>query len=162
MGDADRESAQIAIQAALTDHLVLSTLHTNDAPAAAARLVDMGVEPYVVASALGCVVAQRLARRLCSHCRVAAGPGLGDPQDAETFEAGGCEHCRDSGYHGRVGLFEIMTVTEEIRALILARACAADIRRTAIAQGMRTLEEDGLAKVRAGETTRDEVARVIA
>ncbi len=163
----DRENAVVATEAALTDHLVLSTLQTNDAPSVAARLVDIGVEPHLVAAALNCVVAQRLTRRLCAHCRVpVAVPAsvLGDEHggDAEVFDAGGCEHCRQTGYHGRVGLFEVMTVSEEIRALIGARAPAAEIRRTAVAQGMRTLVQDGLDKVRAGETTLAEVARVTA
>ncbi|MEA2156056.1 MAG: type pilus assembly protein PilB [Solirubrobacteraceae bacterium] len=150
------ESARIAIDAALTDQLVLSTLHVDDAPSAAARLIDMGVEPYAVAAGLQCVIAERLARRLCTHCRVPVAA------EAGTFEAGGCEHCRDTGYHGRTGLFEVMTVSEEIRALIVERAPVAEIRRTAIEQGMRTLAEHGLQKVRAGETTYDELARVTA
>ena len=161
----DRESAKIAIEAALTGHLVLSTLHTNDAPAAVARLVDMGVEPYLVASAIDCVIAQRLARRLCQHCRrplrvAAADVGLAAGGEVEVFEPRGCGRCRDTGYRGRVGLFEVMTISEEIRALIVARATAGEIGRLAIVQGMRTLAEDGLDKVRAGETTLGEVARV--
>jgi type IV pilus assembly protein PilB len=161
----DRESAKIAIEAALTGHLVLSTLHTNDAPAAAARLVDMGVEPYLVASAIDCVVAQRLARRLCRHCRRAVGVaaadvGLGGAGEVEVFEAVGCPQCRDTGYRGRVGLFEVMAVSEEIRSLIVRRATAGEIRRVAIEQGMCPLLEDGLEKVRDGETTLAELARV--
>ncbi len=161
----DRESARIAIEAALTGHLVLSTLHTNSAPAAAARLVDMGVEPYLVASAIGCVVAQRLARRLCSHCRrpmsvPAIEAGLAADGEVEIFEPGGCKRCRETGYNGRLGLFEVMRMTEEIGALVLERAPASEITRCAIAQGMTTFVDDGLAKVRAGETTLTEITRV--
>ncbi len=161
----DRESAKIAIEAALTGHLVLSTLHTNSAPAAPARLIDMGVEPYLVASALECVLAQRLARKLCTSCRrpvaVPAGDvGLAGGRKVEVYEAVGCQRCRTTGYRGRIGLFEVMTVSEEIRAQIVARAPAGEITATAIAQGMRTLAEDGLDKVRAGQTTLAEVARV--
>jgi len=160
----DRESARIAIEAALTGHLVLSTLHTNSAPAAAARLIDMGVEPYLVASAIECVIAQRLARRLCPSCRKAstapaADVGLtGEP--VAVYDAVGCPRCRHLGYRGRLGLFEVMTVSDEIRALIVARAPAGEIARVAIAEGMGTLRDDGLSKVRAGETTLAEVARV--
>jgi type IV pilus assembly protein PilB len=161
----DHESAKIAIEAALTGHLVLSTLHTNDAPAAAARLVDMGVEPYLVASAIDCVVAQRLARRLCEHCRrpvsaAAADVGLEGAGEVDVFEPAGCARCRETGYRGRVGLFEVMAVSEEIRSLIVRRAAASEIRRVAVEQGMQTLVEDGLNKVRAGETTLAEIARV--
>jgi type IV pilus assembly protein PilB len=161
----DRESASIAIEAALTGHLVLSTLHTNSAPAAAARLVDMGIEPYLVASSIGCVVAQRLARRLCPHCKrpdsvPALEAGVAADGDVEVFAPGGCKRCRETGYNGRLGLFEVMRMTEEIGALIIARAPATELTRLAIAQGMTTLVDDGLAKVRAGETTLTEVARV--
>ncbi|MDX6708390.1 MAG: type pilus assembly protein PilB [Solirubrobacteraceae bacterium] len=161
----DRESAKIAIEAALTGHLVLSTLHTNNAPAAPARLIDMGVEPYLVASSLDCVMAQRLARRLCLHCRKAAtvpgsAAGIHPGMDAQVHEAVGCPRCRGTGYRGRVGLFEVMVVTEEIRALIVQRSAAMEIKKMAVSQGMRTLVEDGLDKVRAGETTLAEVARV--
>jgi type IV pilus assembly protein PilB len=161
----DRESARIAIEAALTGHLVLSTLHTKDAPAAAARLTDMGVEPYLVASAVDCVIAQRLARQLCPHCRrpysiAATEAGLAADGEVEIFEAGGCKRCHDSGYRGRIGLFEVMRMTDEIRTLVVDRAPAADIARVAVAQGMRTLADDGLEKVRAGDTTIAEVLRV--
>jgi type IV pilus assembly protein PilB len=163
----DPDSAGIAIDAALTGQLVLSALHAHDTAAAAARLVDMGVEPYLVAAALECIVAHRLARRLCTHCRApvtvtAEEAGLDTGGEVLVFESRGCKHCRDSGYHGRVGLFEVMTVSEEIRALVVACAPASEIRGTAIAQGMRTLIVDGLQKVRAGETTLAEVVRVTA
>jgi len=161
----DRDSARIAIEAALTGHLVLSTLHTNNAPAAPARLIDMGVEPYLVASAIDCVIAQRLARRLCTSCRRAVvvdgvQVGLHRGMKAEVFEPVGCSRCRQQGYRGRLGLFEVMSVSDEIRSLIVQRAPAGDIGRVAIAQGMRTLQEDGLSKVRAGHTSLAEVARV--
>jgi len=160
----DRESARIAIESALTGHLVMSTLHTNSAPAAAARLVDMGVEPYLVASAVECVIAQRLARRLCASCKKptsvpGAVVGVGDVT-VEVFDAVGCPRCRQQGYRGRLGLFEVMTVNDEIRSLIVQRAPAGEIARLAISQGMLTLHDDGLAKVRAGETSLAEVARV--
>jgi type IV pilus assembly protein PilB len=161
----DQESARIAIEAALTGHLVLSTLHTNDAPAAAARLIDMGIEPYLLASSIDCVIAQRLARRLCPHCRrptsvPALEAGLAADGEVAVFEPGGCGRCRDTGYRGRIGLFEVMRMSDEIRTLIVARATAHEIQRVAIEQGMTPLVEDGFAKVRAGETTITEVLRV--
>jgi type IV pilus assembly protein PilB len=161
----DRESAQIAIEAALTGHLVLSTLHTNDAPMTIWRLIDMGIEPYLVASAIDCIVAQRLARRLCHTCRRPARVksthvGLRGGE-TDIFEAAGCPRCRQTGYRGRIGIYEVMTVSEELRALIVNRAAADEIRRLAEAQGMRRLRDDGLDKVRAGETTLAELGRVI-
>ena len=161
----DRESAKIAIEAALTGHLVLTTLHTNSAPAAPARLIDMGIEPYLVASSLECVIAQRLARKLCTTCRRQVSVsgiqlGLRASRKVHVHEPVGCERCRSTGYRGRVGLYEVMTVTEEIRALILERASAGAIEALAIEQGMRTLRDDGIAKVRSGETSLAEVARV--
>ena len=161
----DRESAHIAVEAALTGHLVLSTLHTNDAPSAPMRLVDMGIEPYLVSSAINCVIAQRLARRVCMSCRqptTVPGDhvGLGGGE-TEIFESVGCARCRHTGYRGRLGLFEILNVTDEIRALIVARATSQEIGRVAEEQGMRRLRDDGLAKVRAGETTLAEIGRVL-
>jgi type IV pilus assembly protein PilB len=161
----DRESAHIAIEAALTGHMVLSTLHTNDAPTAGPRLVDMGIEPYLVASALECVVAQRLARKLCESCRrpvqvPASAFELEGAEMIDTYEAVGCSRCRGTGYRGRVGLYEVMLVTEEIRSLIVRQASAAEVNRVAVAQGMRTLREDGLMKARQGLTSLAEVARV--
>ena len=161
----DRESAHIAIEAALTGHLVLSTLHTNDAPSTPMRLVDMGIEPYMVAASINCVVAQRLVRRVCTSCRRPArvpGQLVGlDGGEVDVFEAVGCSRCRQTGYRGRLGLYEVMTVTDEIRALIVGRSAAQDIRRVAVAQGMRTLRDDGLEKVREGETTLVEIERVL-
>jgi type IV pilus assembly protein PilB len=160
----DRDSAKIAIEAALTGHLLLSSLHTNSAPATPARLVDMGIEPYLVASSLECVVGQRLVRRLCPDCRRPTrvpGPDAGlDGGEVEVFEAVGCPRCGDSGYRGRIGLFEVMTVTDPIRSLIVRHATATEMTQAAIEEGMRPLHEDGLAKVRAGETTLAEIARV--
>jgi type IV pilus assembly protein PilB len=161
----DRESAHIAIEAALTGHMVLSTLHTNDAPTAGPRLVDMGIEPYLVASALECVVAQRLARKLCESCRrpgqaPASAFELEGDAMIDVWEPGGCSRCRGSGYRGRVGLYEVMLVTEEIRSLIVRQASAAEVTKVAVAQGMRTLREDGLLKARQGLTSLAEVARV--
>ena len=162
----DRESAHIAIEAALTGHLVLSTLHTNDAPSAPMRLVDMGIEPYLVV--VGDQLRDRSAARAPSVHRPAGEPttvpgehvGLAGGE-VEVFEAVGCARCRQTGYRGRLGLFEILNVTDEIRALIVARATSHEIGRVAEAQGMRRLRDDGLAKVRAGETTLAEIARVL-
>jgi type IV pilus assembly protein PilB len=161
----DAESAKIGIESAITGHLVLSTLHTNDAPTAMTRLTEMGIEPYLVASAVSCVIGQRLTRRLCDSCRkpitvpasALDGEGL-DP--VEIFEAEGCTRCAGTGYRGRIGLFEIMPVSDEIRKLVIERASADQIGALAVQQGMRRLREDGLEKVRAGETSLAEVARV--
>jgi type IV pilus assembly protein PilB len=165
----DHETAQIAIEAALTGHLVLSTLHTNDAPTAVARLVDMGIEPFLVASALDCVVAQRLARTLCPNCKrevtvpgdvVRANGFRVDEDEIVVCEPVGCTRCGGAGYKGRVGLYEVMAITEQIRELIIRRAGADEIAAAAVAGGMRRLREDGLDKVRAGVTSFAEIARV--
>jgi type IV pilus assembly protein PilB len=165
----DRETAQIAIESALTGHLVLSTLHTNNAPMAAARLIEMGIEPFLVASGIDCVVAQRLARRLC-ECKVpeTVSPEIlaenGFDPDAgpiEAFEPGGCVRCGGTGFQGRIGLYEVMVMSDEIRNLILEKATEDDLRKVAIEQGMRTLREDGLAKVGQGVTSVPEVLRVL-
>jgi type IV pilus assembly protein PilB len=161
----DRETAETAIQAALTGHLVLSTLHTRDAASAITRLIDMGVEPFMVAAAIDCVVGQRLARTLCVQCKkpaklpaaTVAQHGL---EDAELFEAIGCIRCSGTGYSGRVGVYEVMPVTEEIRRLALERAGVDTIHAVAVEQGMRTMRENGLEKVRQGLTTLAEVGRV--
>ncbi|MDI6711740.1 MAG: ATPase, T2SS/T4P/T4SS family [Anaerosomatales bacterium] len=168
----DPETAEIAIRAALTGHLVLSSIHTNDAPSALTRLVDMGVEPYITSSALVGVVAQRLARKLCRKCRkryrVAPESALAAGFTEEEVEAGlrlfravGCDECSGTGYRGRIGLFEIMEVTEEIQRLFLREAPADQLRDAAIEAGMRTLRRDALEKVKAGITSLDEVARVV-
>ena len=170
----DRETGIIAIEAALTGHLVLSTLHTNDAPSTPLRLLEMGIEPFLVTSALDCVVAQRLARRLCDRCKAgyeasaleldAAGwdrlaPPNGGPQ---LYRAVGCAACGFTGYRGRLAVHEVLLMTEEVQRLIVARASSDDIRRTGVEQGMITLRQDGLAKVAAGRTTLEEVSRVVA
>jgi type IV pilus assembly protein PilB len=165
----DRETAQIAVESALTGHLVLSTLHTNDAPTAITRLVEMGIESFLVASALDCVVAQRLARTLCSDCKkrtilsseVLRDNGFPIGVDIEAYEAVGCRRCGGTGYRGRIGLYEVMQVSEEIRSLAIERRSADEIRDVAIRQGMRRLQDDGLEKVRVGRTSITEVARVV-
>ena len=161
----DPESAKIAIEAAITGHLVLSTLHTNDAPTAMTRLAEMGIEPYLVASAVNAVVAQRLARRLCESCRErttvpAASIDAEGTGEIEVYEPKGCARCAGTGYRGRVGLFEVMEVTDEVRRLVLERAPASAISAVAVREGMRTLREDGMAKVAAGLTSLAEVTRV--
>ncbi len=165
----DRETAQIAIESALTGHLVLSTLHTNDAPSAITRLIEMGIEPFLVASALDCIVAQRLARMLCSSCKrrtiipaeVLRENGYKALVDLEAYEPVGCRRCGGSGYRGRVGLYEVMDVTPEIQQLALERRPSEEIRDVAVRQGMRRLRDDGLEKVRQGRTSIAEIARVI-
>jgi type IV pilus assembly protein PilB len=164
----DRETAQIAVEGALTGHMVLSTLHTNDAPTAITRLTEMGVEPFLVASALDCVVAQRLARTLCSHCKkrtitsaeILRDHGFHAQFDIEAYEPVGCVRCSGMGYRGRIGLFEVMKMSEEISSLALERAPADKIAAVAVRQGMRRLREDGLDKVKSGLTSMAEVARV--
>jgi type IV pilus assembly protein PilB len=165
----DRETAQIAIESALTGHLVLSTLHTNDAPSAITRLVEMGIEPFLVASALDCVLAQRLVRTLCSNCKqrtivsadVMRDNGYKALVDLEAYEPVGCRRCGGSGYRGRAGIYEVMSVTSEIRSLALERRSADELRDVAVSQGMRRLRDDGLEKVRKGITSMAEIARVI-
>jgi type IV pilus assembly protein PilB len=164
----DRETAQIAVEGALTGHMVLSTLHTNDAPTAITRLIEMGIEPFLVASAIDCVVAQRLARTLCTHCKrrtiitadVLRDHGFAAQFDIEAYEPVGCVRCGGIGYRGRLGLFEVMLVSEEIRSLALKRAPADEIATVAVREGMRRLREDGLDKVKAGLTSMAEIARV--
>jgi type IV pilus assembly protein PilB len=169
----DRETATIAVEAALTGHLVLSTLHTNDAASTPTRLVEMGVEPFLVASALDCIVAQRLARRLCPKCRqgyqpsaaelAAAGWGEEDLADLpEIFRPVGCQACGKTGYHGRFALHEVLVVSEEIERLIVERGHSEDIKKVAIAQGMLTLRQAGLTQVLAGLTSVEEILRVVA
>jgi type IV pilus assembly protein PilB len=161
----DRETAHIAVEAALTGHLVLSTLHTRDAPSALGRLIDMGIEPFLVSSAVDCIVAQRLVRMLCPHCKrhqnvsdaVLYEHGLAG---SEPYEPVGCARCSGSGYRGRVGLYEVMTVSERIRALILERASVDDMVAVALEDGMLRLRDDGLQKVREGLTSIAEVERM--
>jgi general secretion pathway protein E len=164
----DLETAEISVQAALTGHLVFSTLHTNDAPGAITRLQDMGVEPYLIASVLSGVLAQRLVRRICQSCRVLDEPdpgdllaiGVTDAHGVELFRGDGCETCRKTGYKGRVGIYELFVITEEIRSLILRKASTGEIRRAAVENGMVTLREDAWAKARGGLTTVEEILRV--
>jgi len=161
----DRETAHIAVEAALTGHLVLSTLHTRDAPSALGRLIDMGIEPFLVSSAIDCIVAQRLVRLLCKHCKrplkvseeVLAEHGLAG---AEPYEAVGCSRCGGSGYRGRLGLYEVMSVSEPIRALILERASVDEMVAIAVGEGMLRLRDDGLVKVREGLTSIAEIERM--
>jgi type IV pilus assembly protein PilB len=163
----DKDTALIAIESALTGHLVLTTLHTNDAPLAAARLVEMGIEPYLVASGVACVVAQRLVRRLCD-CKaevdltteVLADQGFDVDQGFKGFEPVGCVRCNHTGYRGRLGIYEVMPITEGLRKLILEKASADEMRDFARGQGMRVLREDGLEKLREGVTSVAEVLRV--
>ncbi len=165
----DHETAQIAVESALTGHLVLSTLHTNDAPSAITRLIEMDIEPFLVASALDCVLAQRLVRTLCSHCKkrtiisaeVLRQNGYKALVDLEAYEPGGCRRCSGSGYRGRAGIYEVMSVTPEIRRLALERRAAEDLRDVAVQQGMRQLRDDGLEKVRQGRTSIAELSRVL-
>ena len=169
----DKETATIAIEAALTGHLVLSTLHTNDAATTPTRLVEMGVEPFLVASALDCIVAQRLARRLCDKCKEAYQPTPSDLQAAgwdteaegeapELFRPVGCSACGKTGYHGRFALHEVLTVTEDIERLIVDREHSEDIKKMGVAQGMLTLRQAGLTQVRRGKTSIEEILRVVA
>jgi type IV pilus assembly protein PilB len=168
----DRETAMIAVESALTGHLVLSSLHTNDAPSAITRLIEMDVETFLVASAIDCVVAQRLARKLCEKCKQAYRPEpaelleAGYTQEAlaevtELFRPVGCGSCANTGFRGRLGLYEVMTMSEEIERLTVERASSEQIRSVAIEQGMTTLREDGLEKARQGVTSIEEIARVV-
>ena len=164
----DAETARIAVESALTGHLVLSTLHTNDAPAAVTRLTEMGIEPFLTASALDTVVAQRLARALCAHCKkqtiltpeALMAAGFRASFDIEAYEPGGCSRCKGTGYKGRFGLYEVMVMSDEIRSLAIQRASAEEIGRIAAVQGMRRLREDGLERVKEGVTSIAEIARV--
>jgi type IV pilus assembly protein PilB len=163
----DRDTAQIAIESALTGHLVLTTLHTNDAPLAVARLVEMGIEPYLVASGVECVVAQRLVRRLCDckaevelSAELLSGQGFDTDHGFKGHEPVGCVRCNHTGYRGRVGLYEVMPVNDETRRLILQNASADELRAQARKDGMRTLRQDGLSKIERGVTSVAEVLRV--
>ncbi|GAB4248206.1 MAG: hypothetical protein Kow00122_05590 [Thermoleophilia bacterium] len=170
----DRETAQIAIESALTGHLVLSTLHTNDAPGALSRLTEMGIEPFLTASAVDCVLAQRLARKLCDACKEPYKPtqemlrrndfpleAVENWENVTLYKPGGCSRCNGTGYKGRLGLYEVMLVTEAIERLTVERKSADEISRVAQAEGMKTLREDGIEKVLAGRTSIEEIGRVI-
>jgi type IV pilus assembly protein PilB len=165
----DFETADIAIKAALTGHLVLSTLHTNDAPSTIARLINMGIEPFLVASSVRLVQAQRLVRRLCKNCKVPAkvplqtlievGFSSEDAKSVQVFEKKGCEKCNNTGYKGRVGLFEVMEVDEELREMIMQNSSTSELRQKAKEKGMLTLRMSGLEKVKLGVTSIEEVVR---
>jgi type II secretory ATPase GspE/PulE/Tfp pilus assembly ATPase PilB-like protein len=163
----DRETAEIAIQAALTGHLVFATLHTNDAAGAATRLIDMGIEPFLIASSAIGIMAQRLARKICDSCKkpYAASPellaSLGiEPGDVTFYRGEGCPACKSTGYKGRVGLFELMETNEKIRAMIVARASSSSLKAAAAQTGFKTLRQEGLLKAVKGITTVEEVLRV--
>ncbi len=161
----DGETAEIATQAALTGHLVLSTLHTNDAPSAITRLVDLGVAPYLVASTVEAVLAQRLVRVICGYCKELRQPDresaalLGQEVDA-VYRGRGCDHCRGTGYRGRIGIYELLVLDEELRAEIGNARSTGELRRLALAKGMRSLRHDGVRQIVAGRTTVEEVLRV--
>jgi type IV pilus assembly protein PilB len=165
----DFETAEIAVKAALTGHLVLSTLHTNDAPSTISRLMNMGIEPFLVASSLNLVAAQRLVRRVCQNCKTLdpvppsalqhAGFGAVEAATLSVYRGTGCDKCNNTGYRGRVGLYEVMEVTDELRELILVGASSLELRRKAIEEGMLTLRASGLQKVRDGVTSVEEVVR---
>jgi type IV pilus assembly protein PilB len=165
----DMDTASIATKAALTGHLVLSTLHTNDAPSAIGRLIDMGIQPFLVASSVNLILAQRLVRRVCAACKKPI--ELSDEILSELqmthehasggkfFEGEGCVECNNTGYRGRAGVYEVLNVSPRIRDLILDRASALDIKRAAIEEGMLTLRRDGLEKLRRGVTTVEEILK---
>ena len=164
----DMETAEIAIQASLTGHLVFSTLHTNDAPTALTRLVDMGVEPYLVASSLEAVIAQRLVRVICTECKEELSASeteplrrrYGDKLPEKLYKGRGCRRCQNTGYRGRIGIFEMMVVTDEIRSLIIRNASPRDLRQASAKQGMTSLRDDGFRHLFEGRTTAEEVFRV--
>jgi len=161
----DLETGSIAVKAALTGHLVLSTLHTNDAPATVNRMIDMGIEPFLVASSTNLIMAQRLVRRICKHCKQKVDipaerkEELGISPDADVYEGVGCPECNDTGYKGRQGLYEVMPITPGIREIILDRGNTTEIRQAAIEEGMLTLRQDGIRNIEKGVTTIEEVLR---
>jgi len=165
----DFETAEIAIKAALTGHLVLSTLHTNDAPSTISRLMNMGIEPFLVATSVNLIQAQRLIRRICKDCKqdhqnppealIEVGFSIEEAKTIKTFKGKGCSTCNNTGYKGRIGLYEVLEITDEIRELILIGASALELRKKAIDDGMITLRESGLYKIRSGVTTPEEVVR---
>ncbi len=166
----DAETARIAIEAALTGHMMLSTLHTNDAPGAIARLTEMGIETFLTSSAVDCVVAQRLARKLCPHCKRRAiipisalhDAGVRVGTEVEAYEPAGCGRCNNSGYKGRVGIYSVMSLSERLKQMTIARAPETEIAAVAREEGMLTLREDGVVKIRSGVTSLEEVLRVTA
>ena len=167
----DLETAETGVQASLTGHLVLSTLHTNDAPSAVTRLVDMGVEPFLISASIIGVLAQRLARQICQNCKEPYKPpadalrrvgfNVENAEDVVFYRGRGCEQCKHTGYRGRNGIFEFMLMTEEIQDLIVKRAPLSEVRNAALASGMKALKQDGFQKVLEGMTTVEEVMRVV-
>ena len=165
----DFETAEIAVKAALTGHLVLSTLHTNDAPSTISRLMNMGIEPFLVATSVNLICAQRLVRRICAACKeplevpeqalLDGGYTRGRSEDHEDFQGKGCATCNGTGYKGRVGLYEVMEINDELRELILVGASAIELKKKALDQGMITLRRSGLTKIALGQTTLEEVLR---
>ncbi|MBD3868441.1 MAG: Flp pilus assembly complex ATPase component TadA, partial [Acidobacteria bacterium] len=165
----DFETAEIAVKAALTGHLVLSTLHTNDAPSTINRLMNMGIEPFLVATSVNLICAQRLVRRICKECKeeiqmpVQALTDIGFSEETapgvQLYKGRGCGNCNNTGYRGRVGLFEVLEVSEDVRELVLSGASAMELRRKGIEEGMITLRMSGLEKIRAGATSVEEVVR---
>ncbi|MGH9761811.1 MAG: GspE/PulE family protein, partial [Blastocatellia bacterium] len=165
----DFETAEIAVKAALTGHMVLSTLHTNDAPSTISRLMNMGIEPFLVATSVNLIQAQRLVRRICKECKtevrmpaealVDIGFNPSESKDLRAFKGSGCGTCNGTGYKGRIGLYEVMEITDELRELILVGASGLELRRKAIEEGMLTLRQSGLEKIRQGQTTIEEVVR---
>jgi type IV pilus assembly protein PilB len=167
----DFETAEIAVKAALTGHMVLSTLHTNDAPSTVNRLLNMGIEPFLVASSVNCIVAQRLARRVCSECRetdvevmvealLEAGMAEDLAKTVTPVVGKGCRNCSDTGYKGRVALYEVMDIREELKEFVLNGASALELKREAIRLGMKTLRQSALSKLAEGVTTLSEALRV--
>jgi type IV pilus assembly protein PilB len=169
----DGETAKMAIEAALTGHFVLSTLHTNDAPGALTRLNEMGVEPFLTGAAVSAVLAQRLARKLCTHCcelytpsvdellKARVAPEIAARTDGMAFyRKRGCPRCNQTGYKGRIGIFQLLTMSEQLESLAVQKASREDLERAALGEGMRTMWDDGLAKIAAGLTSVEELARV--
>jgi type II secretory ATPase GspE/PulE/Tfp pilus assembly ATPase PilB-like protein len=162
----DVETAEIAIQASLTGHLVFSTLHTNDAASTLTRLLDMGIEPYLIASSIIGIFAQRLVRVICPHCKEKFTPNserikdLNITQEQEFYRGKGCPECKGTGFIGRIGVFELLLMNDELKEMVLAKKSAGEIKQKALALGMRTLFDDGLAKFKKGITTIEEVLRV--
>ncbi|MBZ0115849.1 MAG: Flp pilus assembly complex ATPase component TadA, partial [Sandaracinaceae bacterium] len=166
------ETAEIAVKAALTGHLVLSTLHTNDAPSTVSRLLNMGVEPFLVTASVNLVLAQRLARKICDECRneitvdksvlLDVGFNESDIPGLKVFRGSGCRNCNGTGYRGRVALYEVMPFTEALKEMVLRGSSPAELKAQMIVEGIVTLRGAGLAKIRAGVTTIDEVLRVSA
>jgi type IV pilus assembly protein PilB len=166
----DFETAEIGVKAALTGHMVLSTLHTNDAPSTINRLLNMGIEPFLVASAVNLITAQRLARRICAECKIVeeipvqalidAGVSPGEAPGYVCYKGGGCAKCNGTGYKGRVGFYQVMPMLEEIRELILNGANTAEIKRESMRLGVKTMRQSGLTKLKEGVTSFEEVLRV--